>query len=90
MRLCLLNNLLILVSFFFYALIWSCVEYLKYRKQLDSTSVRVSLYAIFVQIWFVIYGYSGNGIYDANEFFFYIMAIAMMIAVVQESKNLTC
>lgn len=81
---------LILVSFFFYALIWSCVEYLKYRKQLDSTSVRVSLYAIFVQIWFVIYGYSGNGIYDANEFFFYIMAIAMMIAVVQESKNLTC
>ena len=66
------------------------IEYLKYRKQLDSTSVRVSLYAIFVQIWFVIYGYSGNGIYDANEFFFYIMAIAMMIAVVQESKNLTC
>lgn len=60
---------------------------MKYRKQLDSTSVRVSLYAIFVQIWFVIYGYSGNGIYDANEFFFYIMAIAMMIAVVQESKD---
>lgn len=76
----------LMVAFIFYAFIWSYSKFLKYRTQWDTISRRVALYSIFIQLWFIIYGYSGNGIYDSNEFFFYVIAIAMMVAVVQETR----
>lgn len=46
---------------------------------------RVSDYVLVVslafQIWFVAYGFTGNGIYDANEMFFYVIALVMNLSV---------
>lgn len=38
------------------------------------------LYSIVVQLWFIIYGFSGNGIYDTNVTFLYITAVSIMIS----------
>lgn len=39
---------------------------------------RIAMYSLMIQLWFVIYGYSGNGIFDTNEMYFYIMAVSLM------------
>ena len=64
----------------------SClVATVKLRKsvleQKDPLLRHVYLYALLLQFWFVIYGFSGNGIYDANETFFYFSEIAMMLSL---------
>lgn len=40
-------------------------------------------YSILMQLWFILYGFTGNGIYDANETFFYFSAVAMMLSINQ-------
>ena len=44
-------------------------------------------YAIALQIWYILYGFTGNGIYDANESFFYTMAIAMVSSLKLSMEN---
>ena len=51
------------------------------RKAEDAKIKYVYTYSLLLQIWFVVYGFTGNGIYDADETFFYFSAIAMMLAV---------
>ncbi|MBS6172217.1 MAG: O-antigen ligase family protein [Clostridiales bacterium] len=41
----------------------------------------ICMYSLMIQIWFLIYGYSGNGIFDINEMYFYVVAIAMSLSV---------
>lgn len=48
----------------------------------ESNEIKyVYTYSLLLQIWFIIYGFSGNGIYDADVTFFYFSAIAMMISI---------
>ena len=64
------------------------VETLKIQRpvfKLNDQSMRyVFLNSLLLQFWFIIYGFSGNGIYDANETFFYFSAIAMMLSLKME------
>jgi len=39
------------------------------------------MYSVAMQVWFIVYGFTGNGIYDWPEFFLYITALAMMLSV---------
>lgn len=52
----------------------------------------VLVVSLALQIWFVAYGFTGNGIYDTNEMFFYVIALVMNLSVrhairVQESDS---
>lgn len=38
-------------------------------------------YSVLMQIWFIAYGFTGNGIYDTNESFFYFSAVAIMLSI---------
>ena len=44
-------------------------------------------YSILMQLWFIIYGFTGNGIYDANESFFYFSSIAIMLTLENTIKK---
>lgn len=67
------------------------ISTLKLRKTIiksDNKTMRyVYLYSLLLQSWFIIYGFTGNGIYDTNETFFYFSAIAMMLSLRLELKN---
>ncbi len=76
----------IFVSFMLYSLLWSISRFREYKSLLSLDQKRILFYSIFVQMWFVLYGFSGNGIYDSNECFFYITAIAMALSVIQTKK----
>lgn len=41
----------------------------------------VLVVSLALQIWFIAYGFTGNGIYDANEMFFYVIALVMNLSV---------
>lgn len=41
-----------------------------------------------LQIWFIAYGFTGNGIYDANEMFFYVIALVMNLSARHAMKGL--
>lgn len=54
---------------------------IRIRKTDNKILRRVIYFSFLLQIWFIIYGFSGNGIYDTNEFYIYILAITMMCEV---------
>ncbi|MFI7846649.1 O-antigen ligase family protein [Dorea amylophila] len=37
-------------------------------------------YALLIQCWFIIYGFTGNGMYDVVEMFIYMQGVAMMLS----------
>lgn len=41
----------------------------------------VLCYSTYMQIWFIVYGFTGNPLYGAGQCFFYIGAIAMMLSL---------
>ncbi|MFR8171109.1 MAG: O-antigen ligase family protein [Marvinbryantia sp.] len=57
------------------------------RKKVQSINkynvTYIYTYSILMQLWFILYGFTGNGIYDANETFFYFSAVAMMLSINQ-------
>lgn len=51
-------------------------------KDLHSKKVSyVYKFSIMIQVWFIIYGFSGNGIYDVTEMFIYMLGVAMIISL---------
>lgn len=46
----------------------------------------VLLVSLCLQGWFLVYGLTGNGIYDANEMFFYVVALVMVQSVSSLAK----
>lgn len=69
------------IFFMIYILLKSVKLWRKTRKIENSNIVYLCTYSILMQIWFIIYGYTGNGIYDANESFFYFSSIAMILSI---------
>lgn len=61
-------------------------------RRLDHGHVSdyVLVVSLALQIWFIAYGFTGNGIYDANEMFFYVIALVMNISArhVMRTKGL--
>ena len=51
------------------------------RSECGQVSDYVLVVSLALQIWFIAYGFTGNGIYDANEMFFYVIALVMNLSV---------
>ena len=57
-------------------------------KQMEEDKIKyLCRYSILMQLWFIIYGFTGNGIYDANESFFYFSSIAIMLTLENTIKK---
>lgn len=50
----------------------------------SKTKKYVLCYSLWLQVWFILYGLTGNPLYSASQAFFYFSAIAMRIALTQE------
>ena len=51
------------------------------RLEHGHVSDYVLVVSLALQIWFIAYGFTGNGIYDANEMFFFVIALVMNLSV---------
>lgn len=72
-------------ALFVFLFIWGIVSTFRTLTKARRGSSNVDLDYILVvsvalQLWFIVYGFTGNGIYDANEMFFYIVALVMSIS----------
>lgn len=66
--------------------LWGLVFTWKVWRKTDKSGSRgpagyLAIYSLAMQLWFVIYGFTGNGIYDANEMFFYISAVGIALSL---------
>lgn len=64
-----------------------CLSFLKtmaclrsMKKADNKILIRLLSYSLMLQGWFIIYGFTGNGIYDVNEFLLYIFAVSILIS----------
>jgi O-antigen ligase len=58
------------------------VKLIKNKTVRDNAEcMHILSYSLFIQIWFIVYGTTGNPLYSAGQNFFYISAIAMMMSV---------
>lgn len=71
----------IMLSFMLSSFFYSVYIFFKTAKINNFKIKYIMIYSLMIQIWFIIYGFTGNGIYDTNEFFFYVMAIAAVHSV---------
>ena len=68
------------LAFVIVALIYTIYTMRKMYRTQTTELKRIMMYSLMMQLWFVIYGYSGNAIFDANEMYFYVMAIALTLS----------
>lgn len=52
----------------------------KYVRQ-NSRYQLIIYFSFYIQVWFIIYGFSGNALYGPSQLYIYILSIAMMISV---------
>ncbi|MDY0339630.1 MAG: O-antigen ligase family protein [Coriobacteriia bacterium] len=69
------------VGLMLYSLVFSVSLLRNLRSAESPISYYVTTYSVAMQLWFIVYGFTGNGIYGWHEFFFYISAVSMAIAV---------
>lgn len=83
-------------SIYMFLIIYMLIKTLgiwKKIKTMDNKKYKyICNYALFMQIWFIVYGYTGNGIYDANETFFYFTSIGMILSLdnTLKKENIDC
>ena len=70
------------------------VSLLKTFKLIKNKNVRktrekmyILSYSLYIQLWFIIYGFTGNPLYGAAQFFFYISGVAMMLSIKNQESN---
>ncbi|PKQ20624.1 MAG: hypothetical protein CVT66_04150 [Actinobacteria bacterium HGW-Actinobacteria-6] len=63
------------------SLIQSIPVLLRFRREESALLYYVLTVSVAFQLWFVVYGLTGNGIYNWHEMFLYVSALAMMISV---------
>lgn len=73
-------------TLFILMFVWGIISTLRVlikarKKNLDVGFDYVLVTSLALQLWFVVYGLTGNGIYDANEMFFYVAALVMSLSV---------
>lgn len=70
---------LLIVSFFLVVLVKS-IRLLVKAIRMKSDVCRMMCYSISLQLWAILYGFTGNSLYDPNEFLLYIFAVSMFIS----------
>lgn len=79
---------LLFISFFIISLIKTLKLYKKIKEKKEKEKLYVLCYSLYLQLWFIIYGFTGNPLYGASQFFFYITAVAMMISVKNDNLKI--
>lgn len=78
---------IIFVSFFVFELVF-CLKVLKKAYLLDVESSKyICTVALFLQIWFLLYGLSGNPLYMPGQFGLYLFAIMFTCSVRNELRT---
>ena len=75
------------VFFMLYSIVKSICVWKKIKQMEEDKIKYLCRYSILMQLWFIIYGFTGNGIYDANESFFYFSSIAIMLTLENTIKK---
>lgn len=57
------------------------------KKLLNKNDLRVCLFSFYILLWFILYGLTGNPLYGANQEFFYIVGVSMMLSVYKIVKE---
>lgn len=57
------------------------------HKIKNKKIIQLMYYSLYIQLWFIVYGLSGNPIYDASEFLIYILGVSILLSV---CKYLDC
>lgn len=76
---------LLFVSLFTTGLIKTFLLLKKESIRKNKKCMYILCYSLYIQLWFIIYGFTGNPLYGAGQCFFYISAVAMMLSL----KNYT-
>ncbi len=74
-------------TFFISALIFT-LRRLK-SGTVGTTHKRVLLFSLFYQIFFLMYGFTGNPLYDASYYIFYFIIVAMALSIPVTKSNST-
>ncbi len=77
----------LMVSFMLSAII-STIILLRKVKKFEHEVSHLMYYSIFLQLWFIVYGFTGNGIYDVNEFLLYIFAVSILMSCKRELRKM--
>lgn len=78
----------IYVGFMSYCLIRTFIIRHRLAGKINPKVSYILIYSILIQLWFIIYGITGNGIYDLNETFMYFFGISIMISIDLRKKYL--
>lgn len=71
----------IYVGFMSYCLIRTFIIWKKHKLLTNHKENYILTYSILIQLWFIIYGITGNCIYDLNETFIYFIGISIMLSI---------
>jgi len=71
----------IVVSLLLLSLIQSVRLLARLRRQGSGLLAYIITFSVAFQLWFIVYGFTGNGIYGWHEMFLYMSALAMMLSV---------
>lgn len=72
---------LLFCSFFVIAFLKTLrMTFNKYVRD-NSKYLLIVYFSLYIQIWFIIYGLSGNALYGPSQFYIYILGVSMMISV---------
>ncbi|MGN0557018.1 MAG: O-antigen ligase family protein [Acutalibacteraceae bacterium] len=69
-----------MIGWFLSALGYTAYWWAKCRKCENTMFKYILGYSLLIQLWFIAYGWSGNGIYDFHEMFFYVTAISAALS----------
>ena len=76
-----------IVFFILFAIVFAkTLSYLK-KKTTDTYKKKIALFALFYQIFFLLYGVTGNPLYDASYYIFYFVCVAFITAVPAVKRN---
>lgn len=78
----------VLLLLFFFIILIKTIKLFKNKEIKENQKcLYILCYSLFIQVWFLVYGFTGNPLYGAGQFFFYISGVAMMISLKSYIKN---
>lgn len=72
---------MLFISMFLVTLINSLLLLRKRYIRENEKCIYVLSYSIYLQVWFLIYGLTGNPLYGASQLFFYMTAVSMIVSL---------
>ena len=80
-------GLVIFCSFFFINLLYTLHCILTRQNHVNNNYMYLMYVSLYLQCWFLIYGFTGNPLYMADECYLYIFAVSNIIAIKNKIIN---